>query len=538
MDITKQLSNILEEHNGGAFLFIGSGFSRRYLNLEDWRGLLAKFCSDVKPFKFYETSANGNLAKASTLLSEDFHEIWWELNKYQDSRSTYESELKDKTSALRVEISDYLKNINLENPFYANNEKLLEEIELFKQLNVNGIITTNWDLFLENIFPQYTKFIGQKELLFAQLHGALEIYKIHGCVSNPHSLVLTDEDYIEFEKKNSYLAAKLLTIFMEHPIIFIGYSLSDENIRNILTSLVKCLDISNLDKLRRNLIFIQRLSDNETEQVIESSLTYIVDDENIALPITLVKTNDFIKAYTAIHETHMDRFPIKLLQKIRKQIYELEFSDSPKEKISVIDAEKIDDYDKVDFVIGIGIKERLGISEHGYSGICIEDILDDTISNEETKYDPLKILTLAITGKFNKRNRYLPIFKYLRAAGINSISEYEDFKRTHNINFDILVNLTFDNLQSTLPFHKKDFERSQMDNLTTIIEKCTDINTALLHIPFLDFTKVTNLNDDLEKLRLFLDSNKQVYLEKIEDPANITAFKKVVVLYDKLKYSW
>lgn len=35
MNIQNKLSEILQSHIGGAFLFIGSGFSRRYLNLEE-----------------------------------------------------------------------------------------------------------------------------------------------------------------------------------------------------------------------------------------------------------------------------------------------------------------------------------------------------------------------------------------------------------------------------------------------------------------------------------------------------------------------
>jgi hypothetical protein len=50
-------------------------------------------------------------------------------------------------------------------------------------LNVDGIITTNWGLFIEQIFPDYKPYIGQKELLFSNPQQIAEIYKIHGCCS-------------------------------------------------------------------------------------------------------------------------------------------------------------------------------------------------------------------------------------------------------------------------------------------------------------------------------------------------------------------
>ncbi len=122
MSIKSELLNILENHNGGAFLFIGSGFSRRYLGLEDWTGLLSKFIEEVNNFEFYKSSADGYLAKTASLIAEDFHTKWWDLPKYSEHRELFKSELKDKSSALRIEKSNYLANLNLSKPSYSNYE--------------------------------------------------------------------------------------------------------------------------------------------------------------------------------------------------------------------------------------------------------------------------------------------------------------------------------------------------------------------------------------------------------------------------------
>ena len=75
------------------------------------------------------------------------------------------------------------------------------------------------------------KYIEPNSNYFSKNHEIGEIYKIHGCVTEPETIMITSEDYQMIEEKNKYLAAKLLTIFIEHPIVFIGYSINDEDIK-------------------------------------------------------------------------------------------------------------------------------------------------------------------------------------------------------------------------------------------------------------------------------------------------------------------
>ncbi|HFM5027939.1 TPA: SIR2 family protein, partial [Escherichia coli] len=118
---------------------------------------------------------------------------------------------------------------------------------LFAKANIDGIITTNWDVFLETLFPKFTTFIGQDGLITGRSHGIAEIYKIHGCCTEPNSLILTSSDYDKYRKKNPYLSSKLLTMFIERPVIFLGYSLTDEHIAEILEDIVSCFPDASLD---------------------------------------------------------------------------------------------------------------------------------------------------------------------------------------------------------------------------------------------------------------------------------------------------
>src|SRR5690554_1860034 len=98
MSIKEKLVEIFQSRAAGPFLFLGSGFSRRYLGLEDWRGLLERFCVAGKPFEYYLASANGHFPTIASLLAKDFNEYWWASDDYAKSVGRFKGKVKDETS--------------------------------------------------------------------------------------------------------------------------------------------------------------------------------------------------------------------------------------------------------------------------------------------------------------------------------------------------------------------------------------------------------------------------------------------------------
>jgi hypothetical protein len=395
-----ELSAHLATFNTSPFLFVGSGLSRRYVPLTTWAALLENVAVEIglsKPFRYYTSNANEDLSQAASIMGNGFNESWWVAPEFQASRDAYAGEVKSPYSPLKFEISKYIQ---------ARQEQIdpaaEAEINLLKKINIDGIITTNWDTLLEGFFPDFAKFIGQEELIFSELFSIGEIYKIHGCSTKPESLVLTKEDYDTFHERNPYLAAKLLTIFMEHPIIFTGYSLDDENIQQILKSIIKCLKKENIDKLKDRLIFCQ-FNPNAAETTMTDSTMLISDT---VIPIKLVKINDYSDLFTVL-ANHKKRLPIRVLRQMKGMIYEFVKSTDPKAKVYVSDnLDNLEDEHNVEFVYGVGLKDRF--ADIGIKGIEGRDLFRDAIISKS--WDPEKIVKMYLTSA---QGRYLPYFKHL-----------------------------------------------------------------------------------------------------------------------------
>lgn len=517
--IKDSLKEILVKAHAGPFLFLGSGFSRRYLGVEDWKGLLTRYCTGLNPFEYYLSKANGDLPSVARIMSQDFNEFWWSNEIYKVSREKNQNKISDLTSALRIEICEYLKSVSVEK---FRNSDYLDELSLIGRLNVDGIITTNWDRLLEELFPDYKVYIGQQELLFSNPQSIGEIYKIHGCSSRSKSLVLTDDDYKDFNERNAYLAAKLITIFVEHPIIFIGYSVSDENIANLLSSIAKCIGGGGISQLQNNLIFIQRIKDGEKEGLSETFLTV----DGVQIPIIVIKTSSFMPVYQAIDETKR-KIPARVLRYCKEQLYEIVNTHKPEEKICVVDIDQVENKNDIEFVVGIGVvkewQEQETVSPLGYQAISAMDLFKDLLSNESS-YDAKQLLESTIKS-IGKSSTYLPIYKYLREVGITSQEEYQK----SGLELSKWLNRKDDAYHTRN--HARSFVKNHKDSSTeNIISSCTPENAAI----FLSYLKPDKL--EIEMVKSFLNENIDKFDWRVCSGSSY--FRKLACYYDRLVYGW
>lgn len=239
MAFKAELKTHLEALAAAPFLFVGAGLSRRYLGLDGWEDLLRRYAEVAgQPYEYYATSADGDFPRIASAIAADIHEPWWKDSAFAESRELYKGMIRGPQSALKAEVSKGLRDCLADLP---KSGALAQEIELLRQATIDGVITTNYDPLAKHIFPEYEVFVGQDEMLFANPQGVGEIYMVHGSSTDPDSLVLTAEDYERFNERNAYLAAKLLTVFVEHPVVFLGYSLADRNVFEIIRSIASVL---------------------------------------------------------------------------------------------------------------------------------------------------------------------------------------------------------------------------------------------------------------------------------------------------------
>lgn len=319
------IKEFISKYKNHPILFVGTGISLRYLkNSFSWDGLLSyisfeltndeEFYLDLKAKCF--KNGKYNFEEIANLLEKEFN---LRLSKDRDGKfkninDRFYQSMKDgvNLSRFKIFISDILSSLEIK-------EERQEELELLKKIrkNIGSIITTNYDMLIEKIFD-FSPLIGN-DILLSNPYGS--VYKIHGCVSNVEKIIITEEDYNNFDKEYDLIRAQLLSLFIHNPIIFIGYRIEDNNVKKILKTIFSYVNPTSelANKIKNNFLLIEHEKGSDNTIVSD----YDINMDDTIIRINKLKTDDFKSIYESISDLQLpiSAMDVRKVQNIVKDIY-------------------------------------------------------------------------------------------------------------------------------------------------------------------------------------------------------------------------
>lgn len=188
--------------NGEGALFVGAGASRA-AGFVDWRGLLTDVAEDL----------DLNIHKEHDLLA---------LAQFHVNDKGGRGNLDDRL------IEAFVKDA-VPTPVH----------EILSRLPIDTVWTTNYEQLLEHTYEASGRRVEVKlsiqNLAQARKGRDVTIYKMHGCVTQPHEAVLTKQDYELYDVKRRLFTDSLKGDFIEKTLLFVGFSFSDPNVERILS---------------------------------------------------------------------------------------------------------------------------------------------------------------------------------------------------------------------------------------------------------------------------------------------------------------
>lgn len=352
-----KIREFISSYKNHPVLFVGTGLSLRYLkDSYTWDGLLRKIAFEFSGGTEYyldlksrcEIGGKYNFAKIADHLEQDFNNHLVENRNgiFKSVNDVFYANMESNKNVSRFKI--YISNL-LSSLSYK--EEKLEELTAFKKVrkNVGSIITTNYDQFIENVF-EFSPLVGN-DILLSNPYGS--VYKIHGCVTDAHKLIITEQDYQRFQEKYELIRAQLLSIFIHNPIIFLGYNIGDENIKQLLKTIFTYVEPNSetAERIRRNFLLVEFDASSQSDETTEHD----IDLEGFStIRINKIKTDNYTAIYDGLAELMLpiSAMDIRKVQSIVKEIY-------AGGSINVKITEDLDSMDNADRILAIGSSKTI-----------------------------------------------------------------------------------------------------------------------------------------------------------------------------------
>lgn len=256
---------------GQAMLFVGAGVSHD-LGLPDWRQLIGHLAQELEydPAVFELNGSFPELAEYYEIRKTSLGSV----RSWMD-RQWHGDEARVDASLVHQAIVD---------------------------LGFPIIYTTNYDRWLEIAHQRkkvpYTKIANVGDFTSIR-EGVTQIVKLHGDFDADESLVLTETSYFERFSFESPLDIKLRADSIGRTILFIGYSLSDVNIRYLLYKLHRLWADSVFATARpESYIFLTRPNPVQEAILARRGITPVVaesDDPGAGLKQFLERVRDSLR---------------------------------------------------------------------------------------------------------------------------------------------------------------------------------------------------------------------------------------------------
>ena len=216
----------------------------------------------------------------------------------------------------------------------------------------------------------------------------------------------------------------MLTLFAESPIIFMGYSFTDENIQCIIEEFLSCLTPKELKNISNHFVFVSYKKGER--RLVEKKRTLFTVNK-VSIPITEIETDNYNAVYDKLNKIlpGISASRIRATRKIVKRIVDESVSSDAAESIIV----GIDDLDSVDIsnkplAIAIGYRDNI-LNKIGYGMVEVETIMEDILYNNK-HLDPERMCLDRF--KSISSTLLIPVFKYVKDCPVEIPKESKLYK--------------------------------------------------------------------------------------------------------------
>lgn len=187
---------------------------------------------------------------AENLVEDHFKSKLKSKDNYAKAQILYETFSGKKSEFIRL-VESCCKENAITSPKLNNSKNDIYDYLL--SLNPSSIITTNFDDLIEkSCLKKAENFVVvAKDKDVSNIQGQRFILKIHGDFKNKN-IVFTENSYLDYEQDFSLISRQLTSVLATNTVVFIGYGLSDFNIRLLINLLKNLYNEKSRKKLKNS----------------------------------------------------------------------------------------------------------------------------------------------------------------------------------------------------------------------------------------------------------------------------------------------